>query len=143
MYSPSERLQNIIAQGWVGMLFMLILMMLADLVELGMKGDFSPLAQDPGIAGLWFIVIVSSINVMMQISVRAYEDKLCRWSIFGVTALYTFVFIVHQATHLVAGEGFDLHFILDVTHHTIGIVTSIAAYRWAKLSERNGMVAPG
>jgi hypothetical protein len=135
MNFPKDKLRDIIVQGWMGMLSLLLLMMLTDLTEAGMKGDFSSLLKDPGMKGLWFIVVMVSANVLVQISVRAFEGKSFRWAVFGLTAFYTLVFIGHQATHLMAGEGFDIHFILDIVHHVLGFWASMAAYRWAKASE--------
>ena len=131
MNIDSDRLRHIVVQGWAGMLSLLLLMMLTDLMEFGMKGDFSPLSKDPGTGGLWFIAVVICINVLVQISVRSFDGKYFRWAIFGATTLYTLVFIGHQTTHLMLGEGFDIHAVLDITHHILGIWASAAAFRWA------------
>jgi len=130
MAASQDPLRNIIVQGWMGMLSLLLLMMLTDLTELGMKGDFSPLRRDPGIGGLWFIVVMVSVNVLVQISVRTFEGSVFRRLVFGATALYTLIFVGHQVTHLLAGEGFDVHTVLDVVHHTLGVWAAFAAYRW-------------
>jgi len=128
-----QKLKNILVQGWVGMLFLLFLMILTDLVEFGMRSDFTSLNSDPGIAGLWFIVIFSSVNVLMQISIQTFDSKGSRWVFLFITVIYTFIMIAHQLNHLVTGEGFDMHFVLDVTHHILGIGASIAAYKYVKL----------
>jgi hypothetical protein len=126
--------RNIIAKGWSGMLFLLFLMMIADIVECGIKNDFSFLTKDPGSKGLWFIVIMTIINVSIQISVQTFESKKFRWFVFSLTLLYTLFFIGHQVVHLVMGEGIDIHFFLDITHHLLGIWAVIFAYKWAKYS---------
>ena len=56
MNSIADRLRNIIVQGWAGMLYLLLLMSLTDLNELGMKGDFSALNIDPGVGGIWWMM---------------------------------------------------------------------------------------
>jgi hypothetical protein len=130
MTFANDKLRNIVVHGWMGMLSLLLLMMLTDLTEFGMKGDFSPLRRDPGMGGLWFIVVMVSVNVLAQIAVRTFEGKVFRRLIFGATACYTLIFVGHQVTHLIKGEGFDIHTILDIVHHTLGIWASVAAYRW-------------
>lgn len=126
--------RNIIAKGWSGMLFLLFLMMITDIVECGIKNDFSFLTKDPGSKGLWFIVIMTIINVSIQILVQTFESKKFRWFVFSLTLLYTLFFIGHQVVHLVMGEGIDIHFFLDITHHLLGIWAVIFAYKWAKYS---------
>lgn len=132
--TTADRWRNIIVQGWAGMLFLLLLMMLTDLNEFGMRGDFSALVKDPGVGGLWFIVIMACINVLAQISVRTFEHNFFRWMIFGATVIYTLLFVYHQVTHLAPGLVFDFHFAMDLVHHTLGVWASVAAYRWATLS---------
>jgi hypothetical protein len=136
MNSIADRLRNIIVQGWAGMLYLLLLMSLTDLNELGMKGDFSALNIDPGVGGLWFVVIMSCINVLVQISVRAFDGTPFRWLVFVASVIYTILFIIHQIDHLSAGQWFDMHFVIDLVHHTLGISASVAAFRWARLSEK-------
>jgi len=130
MTVASDKLRSIVAQGWMGMLALLLLMMLTDLTEFGMKGDFSPLLRDPGMRGLWFIVVMASVNVLVQMAVRTFEGAGFRRLTLGATVLYTLMFVGHQVTHLAKGEGFDLHTVLDVVHHALGIWASVAAYRW-------------
>ena len=132
MDMDNEKLRRVIVQGWLGMLLLLFLMIITDIVEFGMRGDFSPLNKDPGIAGLWFIVVMTCVNVLTQMFLQVTEVKIKRWVIFYLTVIYTFTIIAHQINHLIAGEGFDIHFILDITHHILGVWASIAAYRWAK-----------
>lgn len=123
------------------MLFLLFLMMLTDLVEFGMAGDFSPLTKDPGIAGLWFIVVMTCVNVLTQMCLQVFDARLSRWIFFYLTIIYTLTIISHQVNHLIAGESFDIHFLLDITHHILGIWASIAAYQWAKLCDRKKVSA--
>jgi hypothetical protein len=126
----NDKLRSIVVQGWMGMLSLLLLMMLTDLTEFGMKGDFSPLLRDPGRGGLWFIVLMVSINVLVQLAVRTFEGGVFRRLIFSATVLYTLIFVGHQVAHLAQGEGFDIHTVLDIVHHTLGVWASVAAYRW-------------
>ena len=107
MNSIADRLRNIIVQGWAGMLYLLLLMSLTDLNELGMKGDFSALNIDPGVGGIWFVVIMSCINVLVQISVRAFDGTPFRWLVFVASVIYTILFIIHQIDHLSARKKLD------------------------------------
>lgn len=129
----ADKLRNVIVQGWAGMLFLLFLMTLVDLNLLGMGGDFSALNIDPGVGGLWFVVIMACINVLLQISVRTFENKPFRWLVFGASVIYTLLFVIHQVEHMSSVLVLDYHFIIDMIHHTLGIWASVAAFRWAKL----------
>jgi hypothetical protein len=137
MHMGSPKLQGIISQGWVGRLFLLLLMMLTEITEFGMKGDLSPLRSDPGKGGLWFIVIAASANALIQVSVKTFDSAPFRWFIFALSFLYTLIFVGHQTTHLMLGEGFDIHFVLDLVHHILGIWSTVAAYKWSR-SARGG-----
>lgn len=136
MNPSSVKYQGILAQGWIGMLSLLITMFITDIIELLMKGDVAYTAnflrQDPGMAGLWLLVGMICLNVLMQMGVRIFTAKPWRWLALSVTVLYTLFFFMHQAVHLVQGAGIDLHFLLDVTHNIVGIGASWAAYQWAK-----------
>lgn len=129
--------RNIITKGWSGMLFLLLLMMITDIVECGMKNDFHFLIKDPGIIGLWIIVTVAIINVIIQIAVQTFEGKKFRWFVFILTLLYTLFFVGHQIKHLSMGEGMDVHFFLDIAHHLLGGWSTIFAYKWCVNYELN------
>jgi hypothetical protein len=124
--------RNIISKGWSGMLFLLFFMMLSDLVNCGMNNDFSLLTKDPGISGLWFIAIMTMVNVCVQIAIQTFDNRIFRWVVFGLTVVYTLLFVAHQAIHIAAGEGIDIHFFLDLTHHILGVWAAVFAYKWAK-----------
>lgn len=132
----TDQLRNVVVQGFAGMLFLLLMMTLTDLNELGMGGNFSALNIDPGVAGLWFMVIMTCINVLVQISVRTFENKPFRWLVFGASVIYTLLFVFHQVEHMSSGLVFDMHFVIDIVHHTLGIWATIAAFQWAKLPEK-------
>jgi hypothetical protein len=127
-----QQTRNIISKGWSGMLFLLFLMMITDIVEGGIKNDFSILIKDPGVKGLWFIAIMTIMNVIIQILIQTLENKKFRWFVFGLTLLYTLFFVGHQVNHILSGEGIDIHFFLDITHHFLGIWATIFAFKWAK-----------
>ena len=95
----NDKLRKIVIQGWGGMLFLLFLMMLTDLVEFGMKGDFSALNKDPGVAGLWFIVIMTCVNVLTQMSLQVFDARLSRWAFFYMTSFYTLTIVGYQINH--------------------------------------------
>jgi len=135
----ADKLRNMVVQGWAGMLFLLFLMTLVDLDLLGMSGDFSALNVDPGTGGLWFVVIMACINVLIQISVRAFENKPFRWLVFAVSVIYTLLFVIHQVEHMSSVFVLDYHFVIDMVHHTLGIWASVAAFRWAMLSEKSNV----
>ncbi len=71
----NEKIRRVIVQGWLGMLLLLFLMIITDIVEFGMRGDFSPLNKDPGTAGLWFIVVLTCVNVLTQMFIQVTEER--------------------------------------------------------------------
>ncbi len=141
MNDEERKYQSIVVQGWIGMLFLLLTMFITDIVELGMQGDYANtsdfLLRDPGVTGLWVLSFLICFNVLAQISIRSISKHKCRWWVFGITVGYTAFFLAHQVMHLLSGEGFDIHFILDSTHDVIGAWASLAAYRWARVSSTN------
>jgi hypothetical protein len=130
--SKTPQFRSIISKCWNGMLLLLLFMMITDIVECGMRNDFTFLIQDPGKNGLWFIVVMTITNVCMQVSIQTFESKIFRWFVFGATLLYTLLFVLHRVIHLISGEGFDYHFYLDATHHLMGAWAAIFAFKWAK-----------
>ena len=127
----NARRRATIAQSYVAMFLLLQMMFVSDLVEMGMAGDFSPLIRDPGTSGLWVMVVVACLNVLGQLSARFVEGQ-ARWALFALTLAYTLFFIGHQAEHLAAGDGVDMHFLLDMAHHGAGLVGTLSAYKLAR-----------
>lgn len=76
-------------------------------------------------------------NVVMQMIIRVIRKKHWRWFAFFSTLIYTLFFLAHQINHLVSGEGFDIHFVIDVTHNILGFWASWSAYKWAVYSEHS------
>ena len=132
MQLNENRMRSIIAQGLTGMFFLLLCMFITDYVEYGMKGDFSALNHDPGLKGIWILTFVMCMNVLMQIAIQTFNNNTFKWLTFGFAVLYTLFFVMHQVGHALQGETFDMHTIFDVTHHIIGIWTTVAAYKWAR-----------
>jgi len=132
MEKENFRIVSVISKSFSGMLFLLFFMMLTDIVECGMKDDFTLLQQDPGIKGLYFILTMTIINVMLQITVFTTRKALFRKAVFIISILYTLFFVAHQVIHLASGEGIDIHFFLDITHHILGIIAIVFSYKWIK-----------
>ena len=139
MNSEESKYQGILLQGWIGMLFLLLTMFITDIVEQAIKGSFESfstfLAEDPGIVGLWILACMICANVVMQMVIRVIRKKCWRWFAFYSTLIYTLFFLTHQINHIVSGEGFDIHFVIDITHNILGFWASWATYKWAVYSE--------
>jgi hypothetical protein len=129
----------LVVQGWSGMLMLLLTMFITDLVEFSMRGEYRELSAlltvDPGALGLWILSGLICFNVIAQMAIRAVHRRGCRWRVFGVTVAYVAFFVAHQLVHLAKGDGFDIHFILDITHHLVGLWACWAAWRWARLAQ--------
>ena len=77
-----KNLKSIIVQGYVGMLFLLIMMTVSDLTVAGLSQNFDLLQNDPGTAGLWMTAVVLCLNVLIQIVIRTFDGKKFRQSIY-------------------------------------------------------------
>ena len=134
------RHQAITAQAWSGMLAVLLAMLIADVVRLSMKGNFDDLVAslnaDPGPTGLWVLICLICLNTLVQVAVRTVDAPVFRRAVFWLTVAYTVFFVIHQVVHLLSGEGFSIHTILDLTHHTLGVWACWAAYQWAWKARR-------
>lgn len=137
--------QALTAQGWSAMLLLLLAMFITDLVEFSMRGAYQALSaqlrDDPGAVGLWLLSVLICLNVIAQMAIRSVHHDRCRWRVFWFTAAYAVFFMGHQLVHLFAGEGLDIHFVLNVTHHLIGIWAAWAAYRWARAATQHTVTA--
>jgi hypothetical protein len=136
MKNLENKYQNIVVQGWVAMLFLLLTMFITDIVELAMKGDYTStsafLSKDPGMDGLWFLAFLICFNVLVQMAIRTISCLKFRWLTLALTISYGLFFLAHQVIHLLNGEGYDIHFVIDVTHHIIAIWATCGAYKWLK-----------
>jgi len=122
--------QNIISQAWVGMALLSIVMQITDLIEAGMKNDFSEFTNHLKMRGLWVFSIMIIINVIMQNLVKISDNPVAKWVILIVTIPYTLFMLLHQLIHLKSGDRFDIHFCFDITHHVLGITAIIFAIKW-------------
>lgn len=127
-----EGIRNVIVQGYVGMLFLLIIMTVSDLTVAGLSQNFDLLQNDPGILGLWMTAVFLSVNVLIQISVRTFDGKKFRQSIYFISIIYMLLFVGHQIFHFAAGDGITIDLMYDLTHHALGIWVIIYARKWAK-----------
>lgn len=133
MKMKKEDIRNIIVQGYVGMLFLLIIMTVSDLTIAGLSQNFDILQNDPGIIGLWMTAVFLSINVLIQISIRTFNGKKFRQSIYIISIIYMLLFVAHQIFHFANGDGITINLMYDITHHILGIWVIIYARKWAKL----------
>ena len=128
-----EKIRNIIVQGYVGMLFLLVMMTVSDLTLAGLSQNFNLLQNDPGTVGLWMTAVLLCINVLIQIAIRTFDGRKFRQSIYAASIIYMLLFVAHQVFHFAVGDGVTVDLIYDTTHHILGIWVIIYAYKWAKL----------
>lgn len=126
-----NQMKSVIAQGYVGMLFLLVMMTVSDLTVAGLTKNFDPLQNDPGIMGLWMTAVLLCVNVLIQIAIQTFDGKKFRQGIYVVSIIYLLLFVAHQIFHFAAGDGLTIDFLYDITHHVLGIWVIIYARRWA------------
>ena|SRR3990170_5835057 len=130
-----KNFKSIIVQGYVGMLFLLIMMTVSDLTVAGLSQNFGPLQNDPGTVGLWMTAAILCINILIQIAIRTFDGKKFRQGIYVMSIIYVLLFVAHQIFHFVAGDGVTIDLMYDTTHHIIGVWVIIYARKWAKLEK--------
>ena len=135
MAISEKNLKSIIVQGYVGMLFLLIMMTVSDLTVAGLSQNFDLLQNDPGTAGLWMTAVILCINILIQIAIRTFDGKKFRQGIYVMSIIYVLLFVAHQIFHFVAGDGVTIDLMYDTTHHIIGVWVIIYARKWAKLEK--------
>src|SRR3989344_8730444 len=112
-----ENIKNIIVQGYVGMLFLLLMMTISDLTVAGLSQNLNLLQNDPGAVGLWMTAVLLCINVLIQITIRTFDGKKFRQSIYVASIIYMLLFVAHQIFHFAAGDGITIDLMYDITHH--------------------------
>lgn len=135
-----ENIRSVIVQGYVGMLFLLVMMTVSDLTAAGLSQNFDLLQNDPGTIGLWLTAVLLSFNVLIQIAVRTFDGKKFRQSIYVISIIYMLLFVGHQIFHFAAGDGVTIDLMYDITHHIIGIWVIIYAFKWAKLKQSTSIL---
>ncbi|MEK6854843.1 MAG: hypothetical protein AABX73_01340 [Nanoarchaeota archaeon] len=130
-----DKIRDIIAQGYVGMLFLLVMMTVSDLTAAGLSQNLDLLKNDPGLAGLWMTAILLCINVLIQIAVRTFDGRKFRQGIYMASIIYMLLFVAHQILHFATGDGITIDLMYDITHHIIGVWVIIYARKWAMLKE--------
>jgi len=130
----SERMRNIIAHGWIAMLFLLMTMTVVWILQGAMEGNLQAYAQEEGISGLWNWAIFFSIAAVMPFFVRIWQGKAFRWIVFGITSLWTIVFIGSWVIEGVAAATAYL-ILINVVHHIVAVWTTVIAYKWARIEE--------
>jgi hypothetical protein len=126
--------RTLLSTAWAGMLAVLIAMLLVDTLSHAMAGSYTELtatlAHDPGVLGLRVLVVMLCFNTLVQVGIHLFGGRAWRTAVLMVSVLYTLFFLVHQVVHVAGGEGLGLHTVLDLTHHTLGLVACWAAWRW-------------
>ncbi len=130
-----ENIRSVIVQGYIGMLFLLVMMTVSDLTAAGLSKNLDLLQNDPGTIGLWMTAILLCINILIQIAIRTFDGRKFRQSIYVISVIYMLLFVAHQIFHFAAGDRITIDLMYDITHHIIGIWVIIYASKWAKLRE--------
>ncbi|PUE07697.1 hypothetical protein [Limnohabitans sp. T6-20] len=128
--------RTILSTAWAGMLAILLAMLLIDPLQYLMRGQYEDLSQtlqhDPGTLGLRVLMVMLCLNTLMQVGIQMFSGPRWRSGVLAITTLYGLFFLVHQVVHVAGGEALGLHTLLDVTHHLLAIVATLAAWRWKK-----------
>jgi hypothetical protein len=128
----------VISSAWAGMLAILLAMLLVDPLRHAMAGTYTELSDtlrhDPGVAGLRVLLVMLALNTLVQVAVHVFSSRRWRGILLGLSVLYTLFFLAHQIVHLLGGEEFGLHTLLDVTHHLLGCTACWAAWRWRQFA---------
>lgn len=128
------KLRRIISTCLSGMIVLLIMMFLSDYVRLGGEGDFSSLKEDPGMSGIWILAVLVCLNLFAQVSVQATNVKSVKMLLIGFIGLYGLFFLSHQLIHYKSeGFSFDVHVLLDASHHLLAFIALWHGFKWIKI----------
>ena len=122
--------------AWNAMALLAISMQTTDTLEafLNENVDF---VHHLGMKGIWIFAVMIMVNIIMQFIIAAFDSLKTRCLALGVTGFYTVFMMVHQITHLIGGDRFDIHFCFDLLHHTFGIIAIIAIYKQIQMLKSN------
>jgi hypothetical protein len=133
----AARYRAITAQAWTGMLALLLMMFIADLLQMAMQGDYQEMSKtlsvDPGRTGLWVLAMMICFNTLVQVAIHTFDAPAFRKAVFWAGVIYTVFFLLHQAVHFLGGEPLGLSTVLDMTHHVLGAWACWGAWRWSRL----------
>ena len=129
-----SKFRRIISSCLSGMIVLLIMMFISDYIRLGIEGDFSSLKVDPGISGLWILAVLVCLNLFAQVSVQAVNGKGIKVVLIGFVGLYGLFFLGHQLVHYNSeGFRFDVHVLLDTSHHLLSCIALWYGVKWIKI----------
>lgn len=123
-----------LSAAWSGMLAVLITMLLLDPIQHAMNGRYAELSQslkkDPGELGLTLLIGMLCFNALIQVGIQLFSNHAWRVFVLIASMTYGLFFLIHQVVHLIGGETFGLHTVLDLTHHILAIASVLTAWKW-------------
>jgi hypothetical protein len=133
------KLRRLISSCLSGMIVLLIMMFISDYIRLGISGDFSSLQSDPGIPGLWILSVLVCLNLLTQVSLQAANRPAAKIPIIVFIGFYGLFFLGHQLAHYRCdGFRFDVHVLLDATHHVLSAIAVLNGVKWLKIDPKRG-----
>ena len=135
-YDPvlDSKYRRVISSCLSGMVILLIMMFLSDYVRLGIEGDFSSLKIDPGMSGMWILAVLVCLNLFAQVWIQATNVKSVKMVLIGFVGVYGLFFLGHQLIHYNSdGFRFDVHVLLDTSHHLLSGVAIWHGIKWIKI----------
>jgi hypothetical protein len=136
MSLQENSLRSQIALGWVLMLLIMTIMLAFMIVQSSfMNNNFASLRDDPGQAGLDWIVYVLAVYILMPIYINVtagWRHPLFKYLPVVAAALILAYFIVHHTSHWYAGDRptFSSN-VLDVLHHVVTLWVLVNSIRLA------------
>jgi len=126
------RYRLIIITGLLSMTLLETVMLVTDSVEAFLFND-SSFSVHLGMRGLWIQSILIVLSIVAIISTASFDNKKVKTGVFVVSIIVAGFMLFHQVTHMIGGDGFDIHFVFDVLHHVIGVWTIMNAYKYKNL----------
>ena len=87
--TKSDKLRNIVAQGWTMMLIVFLANLLVDLIKIAVEGDTTKWGDHLGMKGVQFLLVIMAIYVFMPMLVRTISATWFRYVVVGLTVLMT------------------------------------------------------
>lgn len=132
MDKPLQPIQIKLAQAWLTLGLLLMMLFVSMLVKAGIQTDFGEFAHHPGPEG-WAALCAQFVAYLVMAALTVNSDApWVRWLNAALLAVATLFMLAHQVGHLREGMVYGLTGILDGAHHVLGGLAAWQALRWAR-----------
>ncbi len=131
--AQQEKLQSIVALGWVVLLVLFLAIVLLPLVQAAIIDDFTRFALHPTQQEWGGICTFIFAYALMPMLTRLFNRIWFRWLNVALLVFVTVFMARHQVQHMMEGVRYGFFGLIDVAHHVVGLLLVFLAIRWARI----------